>query len=199
MERSAQRKLAVACLGIAVGALILDRTLLRDSLGPQTALAAVPTPESSTDAATRPSAAPERPVGRVAEHLRRVAARLDAGQREPPDVFDPRLVFGAQAPGLGAGGDGAVLTCEQFRARHVLSAVILAADGSVVMLKGRAVRLGEVIDGFELVEVRAGAARFESASAGVVELAVPTPDNSRIPAGDSAEAQGAHVEGGDSR
>ncbi len=177
MKPATRRTVAFSILGVAAAALVLDRTIL----APDGASAATPV-ETSTEAQTPPATENLRVVtgsptpgiqpGPAAKG--KVASRLSIALDSPK--WTPDQVIGSLRPTPDwVGGDdqkagSAAAPGADFRSRHSLRAVMNARGdgGGVAMIDGKAVKIGDVLDGYTLVQVGARSAVFESGSLRVV-------------------------------
>ena len=177
-----QRTVYAAALGLALVSLVVDRLFLGGASGP-------------ADAAASTSAAPGAPGSATAATaaVAPVAASLDAGEmladrldliarshalllddvhdafRAAPDWYPP------QRAAQGTTDNTAPATVETFPIRHRLMAV-LQGDGGVdrAIVDGRPVRVGQIVDGFRLLNVTTRSALFER-DGQTVELQIAEP------------------------
>ena len=185
MKMTRQRKVYAAVLLLGVGALAADKIFFSP---PSTAaqdpsamlLASTPhSPAPAAKHAVQPKEANLLGLGALADRMRKVAEseRLDLG--DSADVFRAPASWIQQKQSHEASqattqpDPGAI-----FRDRHHLAAVLRSTHGGIAVLdatsgsKGRAIRIGQTLDGFKLIAVGERSATFASAS-GRVELELP--------------------------
>ncbi len=179
-----QRKVAMALLGTALVALVLDRTVL----APGGASAATPSPAAShpTVAATAPSGVTPAasPSGRSENRSRAagISSRLSIALDSPKWTADQ--VVGSLRPSpewtAPAGEPGAPASdrAGKFKASHQLRAVMSRRDAEsrIALIDGRPMRVGEVLEGYTLVAVGARSAVFESGADRIVLSLPGTPE-----------------------
>jgi hypothetical protein len=171
MTLTRKHKLYVGLVGLALAAFLVDRFVLSES-GPAPAAASVRPPTvpaaiiagapAPGDAKAAPEAAAPRPS---------VAARLAALEevvRFEPDLL--RDAFVPPASWLPATPEPKVIAeappeekavDDRFGETHRLSSLMLAADGGIAIVNGKAVRVGGTLDGYTLTAVQPGSAVFE--------------------------------------
>jgi hypothetical protein len=160
-------------LGIGVLAFFLDKTLLapEESVGAQPAdtpsgIAVAP----STSPRTSPPSASENHVATQLDKIAN-ARQLDLGQM--PDAFAEPAWTSADAVVVDCDDTPATEAEAAFRDSHQLTAVMASEDGGTVIINRRALRIGDSIEGFTLVSVTNGAARFSAPGSNrVIELSV---------------------------
>ena len=166
--------MAVLC-AVALAILVIDRLQLGSGqFGPETARASF-VPEDNTDAkdetiATLPAAtALSQSRNDLASRLETMAAQHDLDGAPVRDAFQPSEVWlsrlGANhskpavaAPPVGAG----------FIKKHKLQAVLLGRDGGSAIVNNTYLKIGQELDGFELVSIDANSVGFVSGKVRVV-------------------------------
>jgi hypothetical protein len=104
----------------------------------------------------------------VAERLEAVAKAktIDlAGMREALSPADPWLAQFKASPGLSAPkAENAPPppSVPDYSKNHRLTMVLLLGDGGTAIVNGKAVRVGDELDGYKLVGITAGSATFVS-------------------------------------
>ncbi len=200
MKLTKQQKLLAGVLALGVTAVGVDRMWLSTG-GPQSASAAAsasaagtaipatlsPTPApAATPTATSPTAAAAVEITQRLVSLS--ATRQDGGELAPPlDVFAVPW-FAAAADAVGdadanpdadadaklrddAGAGLFAATAKPFQERHTLMAVIAGGAEVAVVLDGRAVRVGQIVDEHTLVAASGNTAVFRGEK-GLVRLHV---------------------------
>lgn len=168
MAISRERKVVVAVLLVAGAGLAVDRGFMGVS-GPTPAHASEISPVPATEPSTRKAPSPTnqtfttlsarlKKLGEVQMDNDLLASTL---QREPAE--EPKAVFPERVVEDGR---------RQFIASHHLSAIATTTRGSNALVNGRAVLIGESIDGYRLIEVTRAGAVFEGPE-GRVELPLP--------------------------
>ncbi len=185
MNVNTQRKVAAAVLGLALGALVLDKTLLSPkgaAAAPPGAGQAAPAVLAATGTAPagpKPEAAKAAAPGKSENSPGRVSSRLSIALDSPK--WTAEQVVGSLRPspewasGPAAASAPASDRAGDFRARHELKAVMSGQGGRIALIDGRAMKEGDSLTGYTLIEVRARSAVFESGSERIV-LSLPTPD-----------------------
>jgi hypothetical protein len=167
---------AFSILGVAAAALVMDKTIL----APGGASAATPETSAEGQAPTatenlRVVTGSPTPGAQPAPAAKgKVASRLSIALDSPK--WTPDQVIGSLRPTPDwVGGDdpktgSATAPGADFKSRHTLRAVMNGrADGNgVAMIDGKAVKIGDALDGYTLVQVGARSAVFESGSLRVV-------------------------------
>jgi len=164
---------AVAVLGLAIGALAVDRLILSagagGSTGPSVALAGAllsmsePAPAISHTYQDNPV-----PGGRdLPAQLEELARFQQLGLSVERDAFRiPESWMSELAP---KEGPSAILTpAEAFAQNHHLEAVILAPDGGTAVINGRCLSINERVSGFRLTSVTQDSAVLEAGEQRVV-------------------------------
>ena len=147
--------LVSACV-IGVGALAFDRFVM-DAPTPQGAEAAdlLLSPSDEAPATFEPES---YQIAGFGSRLSVALASL-GGTEQAVDAFkdlrSPERVTDQQAGAVDPGRSP-----EPFFQRHKLGAVVLAGSESIAMVDGEMVRIGQFVDGFELVEIANAKARF---------------------------------------
>lgn len=141
MRLTRQHKVYVAVLGLAVGALVLDRVVLGTRLtGPAGASAYSLDPDDPLHTPTPAPSAGRSLASRIDEAAR--ANHLDAG--EAIDAFSPLR--------SGPAASASASPESEFNAAHRITAVMVKPSGAAI-IDGRCIRVGESIDGYVLRQV----------------------------------------------
>lgn len=198
VNASRQRKLAVGLLGLALGALVVDRTLLSPA-GATAAPPAAALPTAAADASApgpAPAATTENSGPSVGSAKKPaspgVNERLDRALGTPK--WSTEELLGSLRPSpkwatdSGSNRDAADPSLA-FDQKHHLKAVMGSRDNDenrVALVGGQPLRVGDTLDGMKLVSVRARSAVFEAGSVRVV-LSLPEPEK---PASRAETSQG---------
>lgn len=184
MKLTRERKVLGAVLGLGLGALAVDRLFLASSAsGPADAEAAAAyavTPSKLPAAAAASllhdaaGGSPDTIARRLREHAQAMRLQPDTSRDAfcpspawvSPPARGPAVVAPAGTPASGLGA---------FVQAHRLEAVMGGGAGGeetgIAIIDGQAYRVGQVIDGMQLVEVRQRSVVLRSA-AGSVELSL---------------------------
>jgi hypothetical protein len=171
MTLSRKHKLLFAVLGVAVAALLVDWLFLRDeTTGPSQAQASVNAPAVVPEAAP-PDPVPEPPAAAaatpdteqppLADRLRKVAETLGLDPTDMRDAFVPPEDWLSELKPPEAVAPQRDLAGE-FAQEHRLTSVILIGTGGSAVVDGRAIRVGQELDGFRLTRLTPGGAVFQS-------------------------------------
>lgn len=184
MKLSKQRKAAIGILGLALGVLALDRTML----APDGASAAMPAAEPSADAGASAPAKSENlsvvtgATKRAAKPgvSERLSKSVNSPKWTPEEVLGSLRTSPTWAVGGGSAGDGGNDPVASFKSTHHLKAV-MGARGSdeqrIALIDGKPMRVGDTLDGMRLVSVGARSTVFEAGSVRVI-LSLPEPESS---------------------
>ena len=177
MRLSRKHKLYVGIMALAAAALLTDRLLLQPGqTGPaQAQAAAVPTARPAGRAADQ-AASPAGTAAAATSVSDRLAAASGSVSRDFAalrDVFQPSASWLAVLQGGKSGPAQGAPPAEVFRQRRRLSAVMVDTDGGLAVVDRRLVKVGEQIDGFELISVAAKSATFAAPDGAHVELVLP--------------------------
>ncbi len=190
MNVNTQRKVVAAVLALALGALVLDKTVL----SPKGAAAAPPSTGQAAPALSATGTAGPKPATRAAAPDKsentpgRVSSRLSIALDSPK--WTAEQVVGSLRPspewasGPAAASAPASDRAGDFKARHELKAVMSGQDRRIALIGGRPMREGETLDGYTLVSVGARSAVFESGSDRIVLSLPGTPERTGAPAPD---------------
>ena len=157
MALTKKQKVLVAVLGVGLGALVLDRTLLRPQGGPRGASAETADGDRTTGSPRDNLPAEEPEKAGVAQRLNELWPSRElniAGARDPfslPASWADGDDEGARRPKAAA----------EFLNVHRLTAVVIDGHRSRAFIDDHFASIGDEIDGFELVEVEARSAVFE--------------------------------------
>ena len=172
MKLTRERKIFLGLLGLGAIALAADRLFL----GPAGASAAVDeAPAAPVKAeAVAPDPAPVRPEKRatgpsLAQRLRGATVRLDASSTK--DAFKPSSAWGVTPSKVPA---AASEDAQTFQATHHITSILQAGDQAIVMIKGKTYRVGEVVDGYRVVEIRTRSVVFQGTGP-AFEVSLPEP------------------------
>lgn len=185
MKLTRERKILMAVLCLGGGALLVDRVLLEDGqTAPQSAAA-----EQAAFEAHAPDAVSDETEGimqatmallsesaeepMLNERLRETAVAHDASPLQPRDAFAPSAAWREpEAPEptaepTSSDPASAKEVAERFRAQHRLDAIMAEGIAGLAIINGRAVRVGQQVQGFTLKRVGQRAAVFTD---GMVEV-----------------------------
>ncbi len=177
MKLSMARKVYLAILAAAAAALLADRLLVGYDETPEQARASVgPSRPGAPAAAERPTSSPVGAAGpsgpaSLADRLKKAAGEAGLDPDSAADAFAPSELWLAQ-PEEAQAGKNLPTPGEVFATGHRLSSVVLAGEGGWAIVNGKIVRLGERIDGFDLVELTRSSAVFQAGQERV-ELKLP--------------------------
>jgi hypothetical protein len=173
MKLSAQRKISLGLLLLAVVAFGIDRCFFTPGAASAKDRTIAPTPTTPKKIARL--AANDR--GEELRDLSAVSHRLESADRlahadenPSPDAFQPPAAWVNRS--IAKSMQGAPSAAERFRARHRLAAVMTGQQSGWAIVDGNTITLGQSIAGFRLTEVRDHSALFQSADA-QVELQMP--------------------------
>ena len=173
MSVSIQRKVVFGVLGLALTALVVDKTVL----GPSGASAA----SSAHAPAAAPAAQTPRRVVLGSPEAKASAARLESRLKvaaggvkwSADEVVDSLRKSPSWATGEGAEQTPAADGPLAFREKHELKAIMTTSKGSadatrIALIGGRSLQPGQQLDGYTLVSVGTRSAVFESGANRVV-------------------------------
>jgi len=171
MTLSTSHKALFAVLALAVAALLFDWIFLRGgAAGPTQANASVgaveeveppPPPASPSEPPAGAGEKPDTEPPPLADRLQTVARTLALDPTRMRDAFVPSEDWLSELKPpepVAAPPDPA----EGFGQRHSLSSVILMGAGGSAVVDGRAVRVGQELDGFRLLRLTPTGAIFQS-------------------------------------
>ncbi len=164
MNLTRNQKRCASVLGVCLLAFVVDRLLLApgaaDAGEPGTTAATTPPPT-----ATNGDRAPTLSIPRK-QLAERFAALAEEHEIDPANVADPFRVPTAWLPDDGTTGspESNHPDAETFGRTHRLNAVMALKRGGYAIVDGRRLRIGQQIDGFELVEIRARSIVLESST-----------------------------------
>ncbi len=160
MALARRQKVLIAVFLLGLVGLVVDRVFLRPQGGPGAASA-----DSSDSYAVPPSPAPGGPSATAGAPGPSVAERLSRvwPDREPNTVQarDPFSLTGSWLGGKATGPSAAPDPAQVFAQAHSLGALVVDGRRSNVLINDRVLKLGETIDGYTLVVVKAKSATFE--------------------------------------
>lgn len=189
MKLTRERKIYLAILSLGVGALALDR-VFNGGTSPQAASASISSAVSDAaldagPAVARVTLASNPLAGRrvldVSQQLTAfskandIEAELagDAFQPSPDWLADEQAAVRARST---AKPDPAGPTAEEaFAARYQLNGVMADGQGGIAIVSGRAVALGQTVDGFKLVELQQRKAVWVDGQGRRVEMTLREP------------------------
>lgn len=173
MKLTKTQKIYVGVLGLAAAALMVDRLfLLPAETSAETHAAAqfaVPPSAGGVDdlEVFTPPEGPASPQVELARGLEALAARRGLDPADVRDAFHPAQVW--LDAGLGASGPGPTKSVtDRFKEAHTLTAVMASGADGYAIIDGRTLFIGQLLDGFVLVEVGPRRAEFESGQTRVV-------------------------------
>lgn len=183
MKLTKQRQAYVAVLGLGLVGLVLDRTMLSPAGAEAAAEPAEATPVAEAEPQTAAAASvPARPT--LADRLREVetAHGLSWGEERVRDAFRPSDAWRADLSHTepAEAVDPSVQVADLFRQKFRLHAVVTGPTGGLARLAHdggeEMVKVGQVLDGIELVSLDARTATFRTAGGGEefrLELVAP--------------------------
>ncbi len=169
MTLTKSQSVYVAIMVIAVGALLIDRTLLQPEPA-QAAALQYAIPPSERDPVDLEAPRSEGPAPRqvaIARKLEQIAEQRGLDPTGVIDAFRPSPMWLALGEVPVAPVETGLLA-ERFRKAHTLTAVMGSGDGGWAIVDGRTLFIGRVLDGFTLVSVGRRSAILESGDARVV-------------------------------
>ena len=164
-----KRKIYIAALAIAGVAWIVDRGIATPSAaGPATAEASIAVPAAERDATPVAfDATPPCDAGTVSvsQQLSSLAQASGVDATPGVDVFRPSADWLADAVTAAKPPAESLDTARPeklFAEQHHLTGVMVADQQHLIIVNGKALRIGQVIDGFRLVEIGDRSAVFEN-------------------------------------
>ncbi|WP_428388278.1 hypothetical protein [Mucisphaera sp.] len=161
-----QRLILMGVLGVGLAALVVDRLLLQSgATGPAEADAVVAGQAAAQSSSANGSPGVVESVGSLAEMMRLVGKLNQSAAAEEAEqtARNPFAILGGTVQQ--GGGRSVALTPEQrardFGRRHRLRAVLRDRTGGRIMMGELTLRLGDQLEGFELVAIESHAATFE--------------------------------------
>lgn len=170
MALSKAHKVLFAVLALAVAVLLIDWLFLRgDATRPSEARGSVSAPPAETAAPPPPSpeppavadAKPDADAPTPADRLRTAAQTLGLDPTDTREAFTPSEDWLSELKPpepVAPQRDPA----EDFARQHRLTSVILIGTGGSAVVDGRAVRVGQELDGFRLVRLTSAGAVFQA-------------------------------------
>ena len=166
MRLTKERKILAAILGVGVAGLFLDRVVLDSGLTGAESASAVLVERAAADLSAPPAllvdeSDPPSPGPTLADRLEEAAATAESAPSDNVDAFHlPDTWFGtpAQAPEPEARHAAAM----EFARTHRVEAVVTSDQMHCAIVNGKAVRVGQRLDGFTLVSVDQRSAVFEA-------------------------------------
>lgn len=175
MELTRERKILLGAVALAAGAFLVDQVMF--GAGPDDAEAGVAVVRS-VPRTVRPQPAAAIAASPAPQSESSLAQRLEeAAGAQAMSVGLPDLVDAFVAPESWAPpeqrpqNNQAALSGQEFAQRHKLDAIMHGSGGGFALVNGKAVKPGQKLDGFELVELGQRSATFRG-PAGVVELQI---------------------------
>lgn len=168
MALSNAHKVLFAVLALAVLALLIDWLFLGgDATHPSAASASVGAPPAETAVPPAPppeptavaDAKPDADGPLLADRLRTAARTLGLDPTNTREAFAPSEDW---LPELRLPGPPQRDPAEDFARQHRLTSVILIGTGGSAVVDGRAVRVGQELDGFRLVRLTSAGAVFQA-------------------------------------
>lgn len=165
MKNTKRRNLALAVLGLALTAFVVDRLWPAESEAPGTiaqAQAASPVKPSSLVTLTLDKA-PDMPCRPESLLACRLEEMTRAGRGEFRDIFQPSIQWVPPKAGPSAKVEPDVVESDPlqvFQSRHKLSAVLVNSGGGAAVISNTLMRVGQSLDGFRLHEIRRNAVTF---------------------------------------
>jgi len=176
---SRKRCIYVGVLALALIAFIVDRAFLAE---PESAYAEEPLPTASKAKVTHDTVTDTaEPVGEIDPTL----DRLEQLPESVPgrDVFSLSGAFLARqkkleeeaAKAAEAAEAPKINPAQTFAETHSLQTTMVSENLSMAVVDGKVVRVGDVLDGFRLVQINSYQVRFQHGTSGaVVELTLPS-------------------------
>lgn len=176
MTLTRQQKVLVTILALGVGAMLIDRLVLSSGATGPSPAAAHAVRSAATGAgdvslideaqALAALIAADRNDDDVADRLAEYARQHGLDVSSMRDGFEPSPTWVAPAAAAQTGPDRPAAMPqdhERFVRSHKLVAVMGSGPGAVAVIDGRALRVGQIIDGYRLIEVRERTAIFAPA------------------------------------
>lgn len=175
-----KRKLYLAALALAGGAWLVDRGFSSGaSTGPASAEASIVVPASER---TVPTAAVQTPAVSdtlsVSEQLRSLVQANGVESAASVDAFRPSADWLADSVPVAkpeAESAPSPPPTRVFAEQHHLTGVMVADQQHLVIVNGKALRIGQTVDGFKLVEIGDRSAVFENEDHARVTLPMREP------------------------
>jgi hypothetical protein len=180
MPLNKERKVLLGLLGTAGLILVVDQLLLGPPQGASAGQASPAPPSTPSPPASdaRPEASPSAPALPAADGAIDAWNQRLRGAAGAVAVADALTDPFAPVEERSAGPAG-VMTPENFRQQHELSAVMTGASNGVAMINKTPVRVGETISGYRLISVGSRSAVFQAGEQTVrLELPQQIPGNS---------------------
>jgi hypothetical protein len=159
-------------LAVLAAALVVDLMFLRDSELPRSAHAQGPLqPHDFTAAGGEVKGAPRAEASRyaVARALRQYAAEhAEAASAGAEDAFQPSSDWMTQLRHKPVELDKTQALAQGFLERHRLSSVVSAAGQATAIVDERVMRVGDVLEGFQLASIGADSVVFANQEVNVV-------------------------------
>lgn len=176
MKTTRERKILIALLGVGLGALTFDRLVLESSVSGPAAAAAAQAEVSDGKSAVGSFDSMRRDADlwstgamagtdSLANRIAKAAAEAGVKPDALPDAFAmpakwSDLTAGTSNGVKGTDAEAVVLTAEQFENQHRLMAVMGRGDHAIAMIDGQALRIGQQLDGYTLIEAQQRIAVF---------------------------------------
>jgi hypothetical protein len=157
MQLNKQRKILLAVLGVALLVFAADWFLAGSSnTGPSVASAevsAIVAPGSAAPVAEEPDQGPAALTVSVAQQIETFRQRPQLTAVRMADSFEPSAAWIASNQALTQDADEELpqQIAAAFARAHTLSAVMTGTQSSYAVIDGKIVRVGEDLDGFELL------------------------------------------------
>ncbi|MCY2929634.1 MAG: hypothetical protein NTV86_09105 [Planctomycetota bacterium] len=165
MKNTKRRNLALAVLGLALAALVVDHFTSAETDAPGTVAQAkaagpVKAPSGVTLTLDKAPDMPCRPESLLACRLEDMTR---SSKGEFRDVFQPSVQWIAPKASPAVRTEPDVVESDPaqvFQARHKLSAVLVNSGGGAAVISNTLMRVGQSLDGFRLNEIRRNAVTF---------------------------------------
>jgi hypothetical protein len=157
VKLTAQQKVAIGLLAVAVGALIVDRLYFTpaSAAGQEPVRAALPSAVAVARASISNAAVAEAPLGLISDELKSIEPPAIG---DIPDAFQPSHSWlASQQPLTAAPVDH---SSADFLAAHKLSGVLESTTGGVAIVDGQVLRVGQNLGDFRLRAVGSRWAEF---------------------------------------
>lgn len=165
MALSKERKLLLGALGSAGLILVADQVLLGPPQGANASQVAPAQPAQPTQtpttqapmAAERETAEMSRASGELVASWNEQLSEARPDSTDEAEISDPFSSAEQYAP-----DPSGVISPQEFRQGHKLTAVMTGGDIGVAMINGKPVRINQIVEGYRLISVDSRSAEFRA-------------------------------------
>lgn len=160
-------KLYLTVAGLGLGAVVADRFIFNDDAGGYTPRSRAAAETAGASSGGVVGGVVENAGAAIRNRLEQAAAERILGSMETPDAF--MLPEGwLAAANVDDPSEAEPTSSPETRARLRLGGVMPSADGGVASINGTNLRIGDKIEGYELVHVARGEARLRQGDQEVI-------------------------------